>query len=271
MILSNAEELLQAVRQRRPLVHHITNMVTVNACANAVLAVGGSPVMAHSELEVEEMVAGADALLLNMGTPDAASERAMLLAGRRANTLGIPVVFDPVGVGATAYRRRLAAAILDNVAVTVIRGNQAEIAALMELSTAQRGVDSVGEHDDFARVVAAAAWRWRCIVAATGRVDVISDGERTLHIGNGHPLLQEITGAGCVCSSLCATFAAVGQGRQLAAAATAVALNGMAGERAAEGLGEDQRALGRFAVAFVDGLAGITPDVFRQRLVCSEA
>lgn len=269
-MLSVAEKLLVAVRERRPLVHHITNMVTVNACANAVLAVGGAPVMAHSVLEVEEMVAGADALLLNMGTPDAAGEQAMLLAGRRANSLGIPVVFDPVGAGATTYRRRLAATILDNIAITVIRGNQAEITALLEQPANQRGVDSIGDHEDFRRVTAAAATRWQCVVAATGRIDVVSDGQRTLRISNGHPLLQEITGSGCVCSSLCATFAAVGKGEQLEAAAIAVALNGIAGELAFAGLGADQRALGRFAVAFIDQLAGITPNVFRQQLLCTE-
>ncbi len=229
-------ERLGWVAERRPLVHHITNFVVKNQTANVTLCLGALPVMAHALEEVEEMAAQAGALVINMGTPYPDLEKAMLAAGRAANRAGVPVVFDPVGVGATAYRTRIARTLVEEVRFAVVRGNAAEMAALAGLEAEIRGVESISAGEDVAEVARAAASRLGCVAAVTGEVDAVSDGTRTLRVRNGHPMLSLVTGTGCMATTAVAVLAAAGE-PYLEAAAAALALFGLAGEMAAEASG----------------------------------
>src|SRR2546421_416032 len=183
---------LAAIRERKPLVHQITNYVVMNETANATLALGALPVMAHAREEVEEMATIAAALVLNIGTLSPPWVEAMLAAGRAANSAGVPVVLDPVGAGATSYRTETARRILEEVVVAVVRGNAAEVATLAGREAEIRGVESIGAGGDPAGLAREAALALRCVAAVTGPVDYVSDGERVLAIANGHPLLATV-------------------------------------------------------------------------------
>ena len=228
----NVVEALRRMRDQKPLVHHISNYVTVNLVANATLCTGALPVMAHAREEVEEMENLASALCLNIGTLDARQIEAMLLAGRRANERGIPIVLDPVGAGATTFRTRTAARLLEELDVAVVCGNAGELATLAGLSAEVRGVESL--RGDAAAAVEAAAKALGVTAAATGPTDHVSDGETTLKVSNGHPLMGRVVGTGCASTAVVACFAAVGGG---AAETVAGALSffGRAGEVAAVG------------------------------------
>src|SRR3954465_15092396 len=177
---------LAAIRERKPLVHQITNYVVMNETANATLALGALPVMAHAREEVEEMVALAGALVLNIGTLSPAWVEAMLAAGRAANASGVPVVLDPVGAGATAYRTDTAKLLLEQLDVAVLRGNAGEVATLVGAEAEVRGVESVGSGDDPAGLAKAAAKQLGVVASVTGPVDHVSDGDTVIAIANGH-------------------------------------------------------------------------------------
>jgi hydroxyethylthiazole kinase len=257
-----AAALLARVRDARPLVHHITNTVTQNDVANATLAIGASPVMAHAPEEVEAMTAQAQALVLNIGTLTVAAVEAMLRAGRRANAGGIPVVLDPVGAGATPFRTAQTERLLAAVRFACIRGNGGEIAALAGRSGTVRGVDAAndagpgaGSTDaDTADLAAALAARLGCAVAATGAVDVVSDGARLVRLTHGHPMLRQITGSGCMATACVGAFAAV-ERDPLGAAVAGLACFEIAAERAAAVASGP----GSFRVALIDALAALTP------------
>jgi hydroxyethylthiazole kinase len=249
-----AAALLVRVRERRPLIHHITNVVTVNDVANATVAVGAAPVMAQAIEEVEEIAAASSALVLNIGTLTRQTMDAMLRAGRRANAAGVPVIFDPVGAGATSFRTAEAQRLLGTVRVACCRGNAGEVAALAGRSGTVRGVDVAGDVagvDDVARELATAT---RAVVAATGRVDVLSDGVRTVWIENGHPLLSRVSGTGCMATALIAAFCAVEPAVLPAAAAGLVCY-----EVAAELAADDAPGPGTFRVRLLDALASLDP------------
>ncbi len=248
-----AAEALQRIKERRPLVHQITNLVVMNPTANATLALGASPVMAHARQEVEDMVALAGALVLNAGTPDPDWIQAMLLAGRRANELGVPVVLDPVGAGATPYRTETNLMLLSALEIAVLRGNAGEIGALTGAGGVVRGVDSVEGVTDPLGVAAGGALRWGTTVAITGARDVISDGARAVAVDNGHPLLSVVTGTGCSATAMIGAFAAVEED-PLVAAAAALAVYGLA----AEGAAEAARGPGTFQAALLDSLYNLT-------------
>src|SRR5947207_10109655 len=194
------------IRQQRPLVHHITNMVVMNDTANITLAIGASPVMAHALEEVEEMVQLARVLLLNIGTLTPDQIEAMLRAGKRANELGIPIVLDPVGAGATNLRTQSALRLLRELRISVVRGNASEVGTLVGVAAETRGVDSISLAGDREIVANRAAREFGCTVAITGVRDVIADGERLARVDNGHPLLGAITGSACMATSLAAAF-----------------------------------------------------------------
>ena len=257
-------KILSAVQQRHPLVHQITNYVTVTDCANATLAIGGSPVMAHSILETAEMASLSQAVLLNIGTPDETSAAAMLRAGQAANRNKIPVVLDPVGAGATPFRKELCETLLHGMQVDILRGNQAEIRALLQLSSGTRGVDSLDDQEDFGELAARAAREFHCIAAVTGRIDCISDGQKLIRIANGHPVLQKITGTGCMCSALCATCAGACPDNLLEAAATGIAISGTAGEIAAENL-LPHEGTGTFHLRLMDAFSKMTAEILQQK------
>lgn len=247
-------ELLEGVRAKRPLVHHITNYVTVNDCANATLCIGASPVMAHSVEEVAEMVAMAGALVLNIGTLDAGQVEAMLLAGKTADRLGIPIILDPVGAGATAYRTKASLKLLEKLDIAVLKGNGGEIAVLAGAGGKVRGVDSAGVSGEPADIVKALAGKLGITVAMTGAVDVVSDGKRTLLVDNGHQLMGRFSGSGCIAASIVGAFVAVG-GDRVSSTATALAAFGLAGERAAADHPEPYG----FRLAIFDELSKLTP------------
>ena len=249
----NAQETLDAIRERRPLVHQITNYVVMNETANATLAVGALPVMAHAREEVEEMVGLASALVLNIGTLSPACVEAMLLAGKAANARGIPVVLDPVGAGATLYRTETARRILHEVKVTVLRGNPGEVATLVGVAAEVRGVESIGAGGDPAELARVAGERLGLVASVTGPVDYVSDGQTVHKVANGHPLLAAITGTGCMSSAVTGCFLAAKPHEPLAAAAEALVAFGVAGEDAAVGA----KGPGSFHVNLYDALANL--------------
>jgi hydroxyethylthiazole kinase len=254
-------QTLGELRKRRPLVHQITNYVVMNQTANATLALGALPVMAHAREEVEEMVALAGALVLNIGTLSPLWVDAMLLAGKAANEHGIPVVLDPVGAGATRYRTETARRLLDEVKVAVLRGNQGEVATLVGVEAEVRGVESIGAGGEPADLARTAARNLGLVAAVTGPVDHVSDGDRMLSVANGHELLAAVTGTGCMSSAITGCFLAVAPDRPLEAAAAALAAFGVAGEDAAR----DAKGPGSFHVGLYDALAALEPDTLDAR------
>ncbi len=223
---------LEEIRRRKPLIHHITNFVVMNDTANITLHVGALPVMAHAAQEVAEMVSAAGALVLNPGTLSPEWVEAMLVAGRRASELGIPIVLDPVGAGATSLRTESNRRLLEELQIAIVRGNSGEIGALAGLGGQVRGVEVVEELKDPLQAARFFAQRFQVTVAITGRRDVISDGEWVLGVDNGHPMLKTITGSGCMATTMVAAFAAV-EGDPVLAAAGGLACYGLAAERAA--------------------------------------
>jgi hydroxyethylthiazole kinase len=250
-----AGDSLRRLRETKPLVHQITNYVVMNETANATLALGALPVMAHAREEVEEMAAIAGALVLNIGTLSPHWVEAMLLAGRVANDRGTPVVLDPVGAGATTYRTETAKRILDAIDVTVLRGNAGEVATLVGVDAEVRGVESIAGGGDPADLARQAARQLGVVASVTGPVDHVSDGETVIAIANGHPMLAAITGTGCMSSALTGCFLAVNREAPLAAAAEALVAFGVAGEDAAIGA----KGPGSFHVALYDELAALDP------------
>lgn len=226
--------LLTRLRKEKPLVHHITNNVVTNFTANGTLAIGASPVMASDPQEVADMVKHAQALVLNIGTLTSSSALAMERAGQVANRLGIPVILDPVGYGATPFRNETVNTLLRKVAISLVRGNAAEIAALCNVPWKQKGVDAA-EDGDRIELARAFVKKYAVPVAITGKVDVISnaDGDRIFTVANGHSLLPYITGSGCLATALIGAFHAVTEEATDAALAGLCTI-GVAAEKAAQ-------------------------------------
>jgi hydroxyethylthiazole kinase len=258
---------LRAIRERKPLVHQITNYVVMNETANATLALGALPVMAHAPQEVEEMVALAGALVINIGTLSDHWVEAMLAAGLAANERRVPVVLDPVGAGATRYRTDVARRILATVDVAVLRGNAGEVATLVGVEAEVRGVESMNAGEDSGDLARAAASSLDLVASVTGPIDYVSDGERVTAVANGHPLLAAITGSGCMSSALTGCFLAVRPDAPLEAATEALVAFGVAGEDAAR----DAKGPGTFHAGLYDALAGLDPDTLDARVKVDEA
>jgi len=254
-------QTLRELRERKPLVHQITNYVVMNETANATLALGALPVMAHAREEVEEMVALAGALVINIGTLSPHWVEAMLIAGKAANAGGVPVVLDPVGAGATRYRTDTARRILDEVKVAVLRGNQGEVATLVGVQAEVRGVESIGAGGEPAELARAAARSLGIVASVTGVVDHVSDGDRVLAVANGHELLAAVSGTGCMSSAITGCFLAAKREAPLEAAAEALAAFGVAGEDAAR----DAKGPGSFHVGLYDALAALEPETLDSR------
>jgi hydroxyethylthiazole kinase len=229
---AEAAAALAKIDATKPLVHQITNVVVTNDSANLTLGFGALPVMAYAIEEVAEMARIAQALVLNIGTLSAEEIAAMLVAGRAAGEKGIPIVLDPVGAGATRFRTESALKLLEELPITVLRGNRGEIGALVG-SGEVRGVEATGSEDPF-EVAKAARDRFGVTVAVTGPTDVIVGLDRTLLVDNGDPLLGRITGSGCMSTAAIGIFNGVGSDPALQTA-LALATYGLAAERAAEG------------------------------------
>lgn len=224
---------LNKIREKKPLIHSITNFVVMNETANATLCIGALPIMSHAKEEVEEMVGIASALVLNIGTLTPDWIDAMELAGKRANEKGIPVILDPVGAGATRLRTDSSKRLLNSVKISITRGNLGELASLLDIASEVRGVESLGASESAAVVAGKFASAYGCIAAITGPVDVVSDGKRSAHITNGHPMLGKVVGTGCMSNVIVASFAGVDDDAFKAACGGLTAF-GIAGEKAAE-------------------------------------
>lgn len=262
--------LLAEIRRKKPLIHHITNMVTMGDCADATSAIGALPVMAQARDEVKEMVSQARAAVINIGTLDPHQVEAMLEMGRQARERGIPLVLDPVGAGASSYRTSVAWLLLKETAPSIIKGNGAEIGSLAGLKEARiKGVHSLNAGGDpfLAAGKLLSTLGYRAVVIVTGAEDAITDGKRRARVLNGNVYLPLVVGSGCMAASLVASFAAVAEDHFQAAAA-AMATLGVAGEIAAR-VKEDEPFSGLgpagFKVRLLDALFGLTPDELDKR------
>lgn len=256
-----AGDSLRRLRAMRPLVHQITNFVVMNETANATLAIGALPVMAHAPEEVAEMATAAGALVLNIGTLSREWVGSMIIAGKAAARAGVPIILDPVGVGATTLRTQSAQRILEAVRVTIIRGNASEIGTLAGRNAHIRGVESMSDGADIGELAEVAARSLGCTVAVTGPVDAVSDGHTTLRVANGHSMLATVTGTGCIASAITGCFAAVNRDEPLRAATEALVALGVAGEDAAQ----HSSGPGSFHVALYDALYALSPDTIDAR------
>jgi hydroxyethylthiazole kinase len=268
--LTNAcMNLISRVREKMPLIHNITNYVTVNDCANAVLSIGASPIMADDGGEVEEIVSISSALVINIGTLNHRTITSMIMAGKKANELNIPVVLDPVGAGASSLRNKATQEILSQVKIDVIRGNLSEVSFVAGLRVSTKGVDTSESDEknngvDIAKLVAN---KFSCVVGITGKEDIISDGIRVAKIANGHKLLSKVTGTGCMTSALVGSFCGVTKD-YYTATVTGIATMGISGEVAFAKAGA--MGTGSFHVAIIDALSNINSTNFAERVKIDE-
>jgi hydroxyethylthiazole kinase len=252
---------MESIRRQAPVVHNITNYVVMNNTANALLAIGASPVMAHAEEEVEEMVNIASALVINIGTLSERWISSMFKASRQARKKGIPVILDPVGAGATAYRTKTARDLINNESPSIIRGNASEILALYDDKSKTKGVDSAASSDTAIDTARKLNEIHKCVVCVSGAIDYIVGEDKIMKIKNGHPLMSRVTGLGCTASALCGAFAAV-EKSSFAATVEAMAVMGIAGEMAAAvAVGP-----GSLQTHFLDILYRLTEDDIKQHL-----
>lgn len=257
---------VERIREVGPVVHNLTNYVVMNTTANALLALGASPVMAHAMEEVEEMVGIASAVVINIGTLDAVWIEAMERALEAAAAGRVPAVLDPVGAGATRLRTRTAHRLLETGAVTIVRGNASEIGALHSEGVRTKGVDSLAGAETARPAAEAMVGRYGCVVSVSGVEDLIVGPESALRIANGHPMMTRVTGLGCTASALIGAFAAVNPERTLAAA-HAMAVMGVCGEMAAETCPGP----GSLQVRFLDALYALEHGDLARRLRVREA
>ncbi|MDP4151857.1 MAG: hydroxyethylthiazole kinase [Bacillota bacterium] len=259
-------ELISEVRSKKPLVHHITNYVTVNDCANIVLAIGASPIMADDIGEVEDIVSISSVLVINIGTLNSRTINSMIAAGKKANELKIPVVLDPVGAGASPLRNDTVNKLISEIKFSVIRGNMSEIRFISGLHASTRGVDAseadVKGTESGIQVAEELAEKLKCVVAITGAVDYVSDGIRTVSIKNGHPMLSSVTGTGCMCTSLIGSFCGATRDYFLGAV-SGISSMGIAGETAFEKAGD--MGTSSFRTALIDSISKLDSRYFESR------
>lgn len=249
------------IREKSPLIHNITNYVVMNNTANALLAIGASPVMIHAEEEVAEMAKMASALVMNIGTISEPWVRGMFAAFAAASDNAVPVIIDPVGAGATAWRTQTVRDLVSAARPTIIRGNASEILALTDDRSKTKGVDSIAASDEALLAARRISEMHSCVVCVSGAVDYVVDRGEVIKISNGHPMMTKVTGLGCTASALCGAFAAV-EANAHAAAAKAMAVMGIAGEMAA------QKAVGpgSLQMHFLDILYHLSENDIRERL-----
>lgn len=273
VIKQKAADLIIQVRGKAPLVHYITNYVTGNDCANITLAIGASPIMADAMEEVADIASIASSVVINMGTLNERTIPSMIAAGKAANKAGIPVVFDPVGAGASRLRNETAVQILEEVDMSVLCGNISEVRFLSGKKSLIKGVDAsnydMRNPEDSVSIAKLLATRLDCVVAITGAVDVISDGKQTVCIENGNPMLSNLTGTGCMCSSLIGAFCGAAPCRSLDATIAALLSMGIAGEIAHAEAG--QQGNGSFRMALHDAVSRMDSDTLMRRASLYEA
>ncbi len=258
---SNLTRDIELVRSKSPIVHSITNYVAMNINANALLALGASPIMAHAKQEMESMVAIAGALVINIGTLDNEWVDGMLVAGGKMKELGRPIILDPVGSGATPYRTNTCHQIIKECQPTIIRGNGSEIMSLVDSSVLSKGVDSSVGSDMALEAAKLLARESGAIVVISGEVDYITDGERVETISNGSKMMTAVTAMGCTATAVVGAFAAINDD-PFEAALHAMATMGVAGERAAA----RSAGSGSLAVNFIDELYMLTGEILAQEV-----
>ena len=253
-------EIITKIRETKPVVHLISNYVTAESVADITLAAGASPVMADEPEEMEDIVLGADALVLNLGTINYNKMISMERAAVVAKDKGLPVILDPVGVMSSHLRLSFALKLLEEGFITIVRGNYSECKALVNEETKGKGVDSLDEgaeaEGEALKIAQKGANKFGCVFAVTGSVDNISDGKRAVVLNNGHPLLQDITGSGCMTSALIGACAAVGED-MLVAAACGVVIMGQSAELAANFL-DKKDGPGMFKARLMDSVYHVT-------------
>lgn len=271
--------MLTQAREQKALIHCITNYVTANDCANAILAIGASPIMADDLREVADIVKISKALVLNIGTLNSRTVESMIAAGKKANALGIPVIFDPVGAGASTYRNETTQRLLQSVRMAVIRGNMSEVSFIAGLEVSTKGVDSAIEDDakDPVAIANKVAKEFNCIASITGAIDTVSDGSRIVRIENGTATLSKITGTGCMttalvgafCGTIFANSSAHTATNYFDAAVAGIAAMGIAGEIAESSAHE--KGTGSFHVALLDAISKLDAATFTTRAKIHEA
>lgn len=244
------DNIIAEIKQQKPLVHQITNYVTTNDSANVTLYWGGLPVMAHFKEEVAEMVESAQALVLNIGVLDDQQVEAMLRAGRRANELGVPVILDPVGVGATELRTDVALKLLTELDFAAIKGNRGEITVLAGGQAEVKGVESIGDYDKITEDAQKLAAAQSTVVVVSGAEDIITDGSQIYKLKNGHPLMGQIVGSGCMLGSTLGVFCGV-EDDNLEGCLAATSAFGIAGEQASK----EATRPASYKVAFLDAIS----------------
>ena len=261
--------IFESVRKTVPLVHCITNYVTVNDVANMLLACGASPIMADDAAEAAGITSFCSATYINIGTLNARTIDSMLLAGKKAEELHHPLVLDPVGAGASPFRTDTVRRLMDAVHFTVIKGNMSEIKTIAQGSGTTRGVDADAGDTVTEENLAAAAGFVRSlavqtgsVIAVTGAVDIISGGEKTYVCRNGHPMLKAITGSGCMLGAVAAAFCGANPGSPAEAAAAAVSAVGLCGERAYRKTAAEGAGTGSFRTYLLDAVSLLTPQIF---------
>lgn len=269
-IAENAAELLKKLKEKKPLVHSITNYVTVNDCANILLAIGASPIMADDFREAADITSIASALVINIGTLNEKTIESMIASGKKANELNIPVVFDPVGAGASLFRNETTKRILDEVKISVLRGNMSEIKFIAGLESETKGVDASEEdlksdNDEGLNVAEALAKRFKCTVAITGAIDIVSDGKRSAILENGTKMLSKVTGTGCMTTALVGAYLGACETKSefFNAAVAGITSMGICGEIAEEKAGKI--GLGSFHMAIIDAVSKLNKDAIVER------
>lgn len=260
----NIKELiedLEQVRSKSPLIHNITNYVVMNNTANALLSIGASPVMAHAKDEVAEMAGIASALVINIGTLDAAWVDSMIIAGKTASAKNTPIILDPVGVGATSYRTKVCKQIIDECKPTIIRGNASEIIALCNSNVKTKGVDSTDSSETALDTAKLLAQQTNAIVVISGQTDYITDGTNVETVNNGNPMMARVTGMGCTASAMVATFAAINN-NPFKAGVHAMTIMGIAGEIAAS----KSKGNGSLQVNFLDELYNLSAETIQKTI-----
>jgi len=257
---------LAALRERSALVHNITNYVTVNDCANILLACGGSPIMSDEPEEVADITSICSTLNINIGTLNSKTIEAMYIAGKRAAECSHPIVLDPVGAGASPLRTQTALGLMNAVHFTVIRGNMSEIKALFAGDVKTKGVDADASDaithdsiDEYVRFIKSCADSYDCIIAATGKTDIVSDGKKTYVIDNGTSMMSSVSGTGCMLSSTIAAFISANPENTTEAVAAAVCSMGVCGEIAKMRLSSDD-GNASYRTYIIDAMYNLTPD-----------
>lgn len=266
-LLLKVSNALDNVRRINPLIHSITNYVTVNDCANILLAIGASPIMADDLKECADITALSKALVINIGTLNERTIESMIISGKKANELGIPVIFDPVGAGASAFRNETTKRIIDEVKISVIRGNMSEIKFISGLSCETKGVDA-SENDEQSddkekiKIAKDLAVKLNCSIAITGVKDFISDGKRCVVLENGTKLLSKVTGTGCMTSALIGAYLGAGNDSFISAVSGIISM-GICGEVSFDK--NETLGTGSFRVGIIDAISKLNNEVIINR------